>query len=84
VAKDKVVEMGLDTFGDLTEAVDGEMSTQAQSIRDVIAEGILADQVGVDFFGVGEHHRADLLSPARRWCWPPSPQGRRGSNWVRP
>ena len=26
MAKDKVVEMGLDTFGDLTEAVDGEMS----------------------------------------------------------
>ena len=60
MAKDKVVEMGLDTFGDLTETVDGGMSTQAQSVRDVIAEGILADQVGVDFFGVGEHHRADF------------------------
>lgn len=60
MARDKVVEMGLDTFGDVTETMDGDMSTQAQSIRDVIAEGILADQVGVDFFGVGEHHRPDF------------------------
>ena len=60
MAKDKVVEMGLDTFGDLTDRIDGTLSTQAQSVRDVIAEGILADQVGVDFFGVGEHHRADF------------------------
>lgn len=60
MANGSVVEMGLDTFGDLTETSDGGRTTQAQSVRDVIAEGILADQVGVDFFGVGEHHRADF------------------------
>jgi probable LLM family oxidoreductase len=60
VAKDKVVELGLDTFGDVTETGDGELGTQAQTIRDVIAQGVLADQVGVDIFGVGEHHRADF------------------------
>jgi probable LLM family oxidoreductase len=60
VARDKVVELGLDTFGDVTEAGDGELVSQAQTIRDVIAEGVLADEVGVDFFGVGEHHRADF------------------------
>src|SRR3712207_8451568 len=32
----------------------------AQAIRDVVEEAVLADQLGVDFFGVGEHHRADL------------------------
>jgi probable LLM family oxidoreductase len=58
--KDKVVELGLDTFGDVTETRDGELVSQAQAIRDVIAEGVLADEVGVDFFGVGEHHRADF------------------------
>jgi probable LLM family oxidoreductase len=60
VATDKVVELGLDTFGDVTESADGEPVSQAQTIRDVIDEGILADDVGVDFFGVGEHHRADF------------------------
>jgi len=60
VGKDKVVELGLDTFGDVTETRDGELVSQAQAIRDVIAEGVLADEVGVDFFGVGEHHRADF------------------------
>ena len=60
MAKDKVVELGLDTFGDVTEMSDGELGSQAQTIRDVIAEGVLADEVGIDFFGVGEHHRADF------------------------
>jgi probable LLM family oxidoreductase len=60
VAKYKLVEMGLDTFGDVTEGANRELRSQAQSIRDVITEGILADEVGVDFFGVGEHHRPDF------------------------
>jgi probable LLM family oxidoreductase len=60
VAREKVVELGLDTFGDVTESGDGELVSQAQTIRDVIAEGIQADEAGVDFFGVGEHHRPDF------------------------
>ena len=44
----------------MTEVGDGKLGSQAQTIRDVIAEGILADEVGIDFFGVGEHHRADF------------------------
>ena len=59
-AKDEVVELGLDTFGEVTERRDGELGTQAQTIRDVIAEGVLADEVGVDFFGVGEHDSPDF------------------------
>ncbi len=57
---DQVVELGMDTFGDVTEDARGVLVSHAQTIRDVIAEGILADEVGVDFFGVGEHHRADF------------------------
>ena len=60
MAEYKVVEMGLDTFGDVTEKANGDLKSQAQSIRDVITEGILADEAGVDFFGVGEHHRPDF------------------------
>src|SRR6204780_735470 len=54
------LELGLDTFGDVTERGDGTATSQAQVIRDVIAEAVLADQLGIDFFGVGEHHRDDF------------------------
>jgi probable LLM family oxidoreductase len=55
-----VVELGLDTFGDMTEDSDGQLETYAQVVRNVVEEAVLADQVGVDFFGVGEHHRQDF------------------------
>jgi probable LLM family oxidoreductase len=58
------IEFGLHTFGDVTEGSDGEMLPQAQIIRNVIEQGIQADQFGVDFFGVGEHHRADFAVSA--------------------
>jgi probable LLM family oxidoreductase len=57
---EKPIELGLDTFGDVTADADGKPRQQAQVIRDVIAQGVLADQVGVDAFGVGEHHRPDF------------------------
>jgi len=58
------IELGLDTFGDLTTDADGHPKTPAQVLRDVAAEAELADRVGVDFFGVGEHHRADFAISA--------------------
>ncbi|MGF7163513.1 putative LLM family oxidoreductase [Rhodoligotrophos appendicifer] len=54
------LEMGLDTFGDVTSGPDGGALPHAQVIRDVIAEGAFADELALDFFGVGEHHRADF------------------------
>ena len=54
------LELGLDTFGDVTAGADGELLPHAQVIRNVIGEGVLADELGIDFFGVGEHHRADF------------------------
>jgi probable LLM family oxidoreductase len=48
--------LGLDTFGDLTDGEDGRPLTHAQTIRNLVEQGILADQVGVDYFGIGEHH----------------------------
>ena len=53
-------EFGLDTFGDVTADLQGTLHSQAHTLRDVIAEAVLADQVGVDGFGVGEHHRPDF------------------------
>jgi probable LLM family oxidoreductase len=54
------LEFGLDTFGDVTRGSDGQPTSYPQVIRDVIAEAVLADSVGVDFFGIGEHHRSDF------------------------
>lgn len=54
------LQLGLDTFGDVTEDIGGNILSQAQVIRNVIAEGVAADQYGVDVFGVGEHHRGDF------------------------
>ena len=58
------IELGLDTFGDVTVDADGRPLPQAQVIRDVIDEAVLADELGVDFIGVGEHHRADFAVSA--------------------
>ena len=57
-------EFGLDTFGDITTGPDGQLLTHAQVIRNVIDEAVLADEVGVDAFGVGEHHRPDFAVSA--------------------
>ena len=54
------LELGLDTFGDVTVDAEGKPLTQAQVIRNVIAEAELADSLGIDFIGLGEHHRADF------------------------
>jgi probable LLM family oxidoreductase len=54
------IELGLDTFGDVTDGPDGKPLHAAQVMRHVVEEAILADQVGVDFIGLGEHHRADF------------------------
>ncbi|HEY0451559.1 LLM class flavin-dependent oxidoreductase [Actinophytocola sp.] len=56
--------LGLDTFGDLTDDDTGHRLSHAQTIRDVVEEGVLAEQVGVDFFGIGEHHTDDFPMPA--------------------
>jgi probable LLM family oxidoreductase len=58
------LELGLDTFGDITSGADGQLLSHAQVIRNVIDEAVLADKVGVDFIGLGEHHRADFAISA--------------------
>ena len=56
----KALEFGLDTFGDVTKDKNGGLLPHAQVIRNVIDEAVLADQLGIDFIGLGEHHRADF------------------------
>ena len=55
---------GLDTFGDVTVGADGKPQSHASVLRDVVNEAVLADQIGLDAFGVGEHHRPDFAISA--------------------
>jgi len=55
---------GLDTFGDRNGDADGKPLSHAETIRNVADEGVLAEQAGVDFFGIGEHHTEDFPMPA--------------------
>lgn len=54
------LELGLDTFGDVTAGQDGAPLPYGRVLRDIVDQAVLADQVGVDFIGVGEHHRDDF------------------------
>ena len=58
------MEFGLDTFGDVTSGPDGRLNSHAQVIREVIEQAVLADRLGIDAFGVGEHHRPDFAISA--------------------
>jgi probable LLM family oxidoreductase len=59
-----VIELGIDTFGDVTIDAEGQPLSQARVLRHVVEEAVLAEQVGVDSFGVGEHHRPDFAVSA--------------------
>ena len=63
-ASPAALQFGLDTFGDVTRGLDGELLTGAQTVRNVVEQGVLADAVGVDVFAVGEHHRDDYAVSA--------------------
>ncbi|MFC7735695.1 LLM class flavin-dependent oxidoreductase [Roseomonas sp. GCM10028921] len=54
------LEFALDTFGDVTAGPDGNPLPHAQVLRNLVDEAVLADELGIDFFGVGEHHRQDF------------------------
>jgi len=58
------LSLGLDTFGDVTLGADGRPLPHDQVLRNLVAEGELADQLGIDFLGVGEHHRDDFAVSA--------------------
>lgn len=60
------MELGLYTFADVNpDPAPGERGRDAERrIRELIAEIELADQVGLDVFGLGEHHRRDYAASA--------------------
>jgi probable LLM family oxidoreductase len=58
------MKFGLDTFGGITSDANGNENSAAQVIRDIIEEAVLADQLGIDAFNIGEHHRPDFAVTA--------------------
>lgn len=56
----KLVEFGLDSFGDIPVDDDGRLLTHAAAIRQVVEEAVLADALGIDVIALGEHHRSDF------------------------
>src|SRR5919201_6396579 len=53
------MELGIATFADLSSGISPE-----QRMRDLLEEAVLADELGLDVFAIGEHHRPDFLISA--------------------
>jgi probable LLM family oxidoreductase len=59
-----MIELGLDSFGDVTQDAQGNALPMDQVLRDVVEQAVVADQAGIDFIGLGEHHRPDFAISA--------------------
>ncbi len=65
LATHRPFEVGLYSFAELTpDPATGRMISPAERLRNLIESIELADQVGLDVFGLGEHHRPDFVSSA--------------------
>ena len=60
----KDLKFGLDTFGGVSVDENGNPQSHAQVIRNIVAQAVLADQLGLHAFNVGEHHRDDFAVSA--------------------
>src|ERR1700704_231128 len=54
------IVIGVDSFGEMTVGDDGNLLSQSQNIRELVAEGVLAEESSLDFFGLGEHHIEEI------------------------
>lgn len=60
-----MVELGISTFGETTPLEKtGKAVSHAERIRNLVEEIELADQVGLDVYAIGEHHREDFAVSA--------------------
>src|ERR1700745_2028932 len=62
--EERKYEFGLDSFMAVTVGPDGEPIGGDQVVRDTVEEGVLAEQVGIDSFNIGEHYRDDMMDSA--------------------
>ena len=64
MTKNQEVTFGLDTFGDMSRDLEGKDISAGQTIRNLIEQGKLADELGLSNFNIGEHHRDDFAVSA--------------------
>jgi alkanesulfonate monooxygenase SsuD/methylene tetrahydromethanopterin reductase-like flavin-dependent oxidoreductase (luciferase family) len=59
------MQIGIDSFAAaISDPATGATLSPAERLRDLLAEIELADKVGLDVFGIGEHHRPEFLDSA--------------------
>jgi probable LLM family oxidoreductase len=58
------VQFGVDSFADAMTDLSGRVLSDAETLRRTVDQGVLAEEVGLDFFSVGEHYRSDMLDSA--------------------
>src|SRR4029079_11560851 len=58
------MELGIGMFGDLHINTKGEIQPAGQRMLELMEEIKLMDKVGLDFYGIGEHHRPDYAVSA--------------------
>lgn len=59
----RAFELGIYSFAEMTpDPVTGYMVSPAQRLQDLVEEIALADEVGLDVYGLGEHHRPEFVS----------------------
>jgi alkanesulfonate monooxygenase SsuD/methylene tetrahydromethanopterin reductase-like flavin-dependent oxidoreductase (luciferase family) len=58
------IVIGVESFGEMTAGDDGDLLSEPENIRELVAEGALAEESGLDFFGLGEHRIEEIPLPA--------------------
>src|SRR5690554_2807152 len=59
------MELGISMFGDLAaDPKTGKFQSPQQRLNEIIEEIKLMDELGLDYFGIGEHHRPDYAVPS--------------------
>jgi len=58
------LKFGLDTFGDMANDENGQPLSAAQTIRNLVEQAVLADELGIQHINIGEHHRDDFAVSA--------------------
>jgi probable LLM family oxidoreductase len=58
------LETGISTFAERTPDSAGATVSAGERLREVVEEGVLAEEVGLDVYAIGEHHRPDFAASA--------------------
>jgi probable LLM family oxidoreductase len=56
------MELGITSFAETIDAHGGRAFTYAERLRQIVEEVVVAEQAGLDVYGLGEHHRPDFAS----------------------